>query len=162
MTTPVFIALGGNLGDRAARLDAALARLGVAMHVEIRSPLYETAPLYVTDQPAFLNQVVGGRTALTALALLDRLQDIERALGRVPGERFGPRAIDLDILYYGDAIIDRPPSLVIPHPRIAERRFVLQPLADIASAHRDPATGKTVAEMLAALPPSDDVRAWVA
>jgi len=160
VTTPVFIALGGNLGDRAAQLDAALARLGEAMTVEACSPIYETAPLYVTDQPAFLNQVVGGRTALAALALLGRLQEIERLLGRAPSERNGPRAIDLDILYYGDAIIDRPPALVIPHPRIAERRFVLQPLADIAPSHRDPVTGMSVTEMLAALPPSDEVRRW--
>jgi 2-amino-4-hydroxy-6-hydroxymethyldihydropteridine diphosphokinase len=162
MTTPIFIALGGNIGDRAARLDAALTRLDDVMTVVARSPVYETAPLYVTDQPAFLNMVVGGRTALAVVALLERLQEIERALGRAPGARNGPRAIDLDILYYGDATIDRPPTLVIPHPRIAERRFVLQPLADIAPAHRDPATGMTVTEMLAALPPSDDVQRWEA
>ena len=92
--------------------------------------------------------------ALAALALLERLQAIERALGRVPAEPNSPRAIDLDILYYGNAIIRQPPNLIVPHSRIAERRFVLQPLADIAPAHRDPATGLTVTEMLAALPPS--------
>ena len=154
MTIPVFIALGGNLGDRAVQLAAARARLGSVMTLDACSPVYESAPLYVTDQPDFLNQVVGGRTALAALALLERLQAIERALGRVPAEPNSPRAIDLDILYYGDAIIRQPPNLIVPHPRIAERRFVLQPLADIAPAHRDPATGLTVTEMLAALPPS--------
>ena len=138
MTTPVFIALGGNLGDRAAQLAAARALLGAVMTLDSCSPVYETAPLYVTDQPAFLNQVVGGHTALAARALLERLQAIERALGRVPSEPNGPRAIDLDVLYYGDAIISQPPVLVVPHPRIAERRFILQPLADIAPAHRDP------------------------
>ena len=154
MTIPVFIALGGNLGDRAVQLAAARAQLGAVMTLDACSPVYESAPLYVTDQPDFLNQVVGGRTALAALALLERLQAIERALGRVPAEPNSPRAIDLDILYYGDAIIRQPPNLIVPHPRIAERRFVLQPLADIAPAHRDPATGLTVTEMLAALPPS--------
>ena len=160
MTTPVYIALGGNLGDRAAQLAAAVSRLGDVMTLQACSPIYETVPLHVTDQPDFLNQVVGGRTALAALALLERLQEIERALGRAPSERFSPRVIDLDILYYGDERFDRPPALVIPHPRIAERRFVLQPLADIAPAHRDPVTNRTVAEMLAALPPSDDIRRW--
>ncbi len=160
MTTPVFIALGGNLGDRAAQLNAALALLGEAMTIDACSPVYETAPLYVADQPAFLNQVVAGQTVLSAAALLERLQEIERALGRAPSPRNGPRAIDLDILYFGDAVIDRPPTLIVPHRRVAERRFVLQPLADIAPAQCDPVTGLTVAEMLAALPPSDDVRRW--
>ena len=162
MTIPVFIALGGNLGDRAAQLKAALSRLGAVMSLDTCSPVYETAPLYVTGQPAFLNQAVGGRTALAALALLERLKAIERALGRVPAEPNGPRVIDLDILYYGDAVIRQPPTLVVPHPRIAERRFVLQPLADIAPLHRDPATGMTVAGMLAALPLSGNVRRWEA
>lgn len=157
MTARVFVALGSNLGDRAAQLDAAIGRLSERVRIDRRSPVYETAPLYVTDQPAFLNVVVSGETELGPASLLAATQAIERALGRVRGRRFGPRAIDLDILFYGDAVVDTP-DLVVPHPRIPERRFVLQPLNDIAPDWRHPVTGQTVAEMLASLPPDDDVK----
>lgn len=157
MSVPVFIALGSNLGDRAAQVAAALERLSAVATIEKRSPVYETAPKYVTDQPAFLNMVVLARTGLAPLALLAATQSIEKALGRMPGQRFGPRAMDLDILFFGDDVIDLP-SLAVPHPRIAERRFVLQPLNDIATQLRHPETGASVAEMLAALPPDADVR----
>jgi 2-amino-4-hydroxy-6-hydroxymethyldihydropteridine diphosphokinase len=157
MSVPVYIALGSNLGDRAAQIAAALERLSAVATIEKRSPVYETAPKYVTDQPAFLNMAVLARTGLAPLALLAATQSIEKALGRMPGQRFGPRAIDLDILFFGDDVIDLP-SLAVPHPRIAERRFVLQPLNDIAAQFRHPETGASVAEMLAALPPDADVR----
>ena len=159
--TEVFIALGGNLGDRSAMLAAGLERLAAFVDVTRRSKIYETAPKYVTDQPAFLNMAVAGRTALPPEPLLAALQAIEQELGRVKGRRFGPRAIDLDILFYGGDQIDSP-TLIVPHPRIGERRFVLQPLMDIAPGHVHPKTGATVAAMLAALQPDDDVRLYEA
>ena len=142
----VFLALGANLGDREAMLERALEGLADAVTLTARSRIYETAPMYVTDQPAFLNMAVRGRTQLAPLPLLRRLKALEQALGRQPGLRNGPRLIDLDILYYGERLLDLP-DLSIPHPRLAERAFVLHPLADIAPDWRDPRTGLTVAEM---------------
>ena len=153
----VFIALGGNQGDRPALLAAALDLLTDVVRVVERSPVYETAPKYVTEQPAFLNMVVEGRTELAPEPLLDALKAIENGLGRVAGQRYGPRPIDLDILFYDDMIMETD-RLTIPHPRLQERRFVLQPLADIAAGHRYPGSGKSVADLLAALPVADDVR----
>lgn len=155
----VFIALGGNQGDRSALLAAALDALSEHVGIETRSPIYETAAKYVTDQPDFLNMVIEGDTALTPEGLLDALKEIEGLLGRRADPRYGPRPIDLDILFY-DAVRMDTPRLTIPHPRIAERRFVLQPLCDIAANLRHPVTGGTVAEMLAALPPETDVRPY--
>lgn len=148
--TRVYIALGSNLGDRMANLEAAVVALAPAVNVLTRSPVYDTDPKYVTDQPRFLNMVLEAETDLSAPALLAFLKDIEARLGRVPGERFGPRPIDLDIVYYGDEQIDLP-NLTVPHPRLAERAFVLRPLADIAPKTIDPTTGIPVADMLASL-----------
>ncbi len=153
----VYIALGGNLGDRAATMVSALERLSRIMTISRRSETYETAPKYVADQPPFLNMAVCGNTDLAPEPLLDSLKSIETALGRVAGQRFGPRPIDLDILFYDSEQIDTP-RLTVPHPRLPERRFVLQPLADIAPDLRHPVSGLTVAEMLDALPADDDVR----
>ena len=148
--TLVHVALGGNLGDRLATLEAAIAALAPEVTVLKRSPIYETDPKYVTDQPRFLNMALSAETALAAPALLVFLKSIEKSLGRGPGERYGPRPIDLDIVFFGDKLIDRP-DLTVPHPRLAERAFVLRPLADIASAVIHPATGLSVGEMLDAL-----------
>lgn len=150
----VFLALGSNLGDRAANLEAAIAALAPDIAVRDRSPVYETDPKYVTDQPRFLNMVVHGETGLDAMALLHRLKEIEAALGRTPTIRFGPRVIDLDIVFYGDEVFETA-DLVIPHAALAERAFVLRPLADLAPAKCHPANGRTVREMLQALPPED-------
>ena len=129
----VYLALGGNMGDRAANLAEAIRRLGEAVEIDAQSALYETAPMYVTDQPAFLNMAVRGTTRLDPAALLGFLKGIEESLGRdLGGLRFGPRPIDVDILLYADRVVAEP-ELEIPHPRMAERAFVLCPLADIAA-----------------------------
>jgi 2-amino-4-hydroxy-6-hydroxymethyldihydropteridine diphosphokinase len=148
--TRVYIALGSNLGDRLGNLEKAIAMLAPAVTVVERSPIYDTDPKYVTDQPRFLNMVLAAETELDPPALLALLKDIEASLGRTPGERFGPRPIDLDIVFFGEEIVDLP-QLTVPHPRLAERAFVLRPLADIAPALPDPASGATVAQMLESL-----------
>lgn len=153
----VFLGLGTNLGDRFANLRAAVDALGAVAEVEALSRVYETAPLYVTDQPAFLNMAARARTGLDPAGLLRRLKDIENGLGRVASVRYGPRLIDLDILLYGDAVVEAA-DLVIPHPRLPERRFALAPLADVGAEARHPLAGRTVADMLSALPADDDVR----
>lgn len=150
----VFVALGSNLGNRVDNLSQAMKALEGFMTMSAWSPVYDTAPEYVTDQPRFLNMVVRGETALSAPDLLVRLKQVEADLGRVAGQRFGPRPIDLDILFYGDAVIDLP-DLTVPHPRLAERVFVLRPLADIAPGKRHPVTGRTVVEMFADLTGGD-------
>ena len=157
--TEIFLALGSNLGDRAANLEAAIAALAPDVEVLERSPVYESDPKYVTDQPPFLNMALRGRTGLDAAALLRRLKDIEAALGRKPTARYGPRVIDLDIVFYGDEIVETP-DLVVPHPAMSERAFVLRPLADLAPDKRHPATGRTVRDMLDALARDDGLRRY--
>jgi len=150
---PVYLGLGTNLGDRAANLSAALAALADIARVTDLSSVWETAPMHVVDQPAFLNMAVAGTTALEPLALLDRVKEIETRLGRVASVRYGPRLIDIDILAMGDEAIDSE-RLTLPHPRIGERLFVLAPLAEIAPALR--VAGDSVAALLARLPADDD------
>lgn len=143
----VFIALGSNLGDRQENLNRALEALTASVSITTRSSIQETDPAYVLDQPSFLNMVIAGETGLPAEALLSELKRIEDDLGRVPTRRNGPRVIDLDILYYGDQVknTDR---LIVPHPRIAERLFVLEPLAEIAPGLRHPVLKMTTRELL--------------
>jgi GTP cyclohydrolase-4 len=129
--TTVYIAVGSNLGDRRSNLLEAIRQLRQKVSVERLSSVYETEPAYVTDQPRFLNMVLQGRTDLSPRELLEFLKGIERRMGRIGGERYGPRPIDLDILLYGDLRVDEP-DLTIPHPRLTERAFVLVPLAEIA------------------------------
>lgn len=159
--TQVYIALGSNLGDRAGNLDAAIAALPPSVTAIRGSPVYETAPQYVTDQPAFLNMVLCGETVLDPEALLRRLKDIENDLGRTPAARYGPRLIDLDIVFFGDRVVDTP-DLAIPHPRLAERVFVLKPLSDIAPGAVHPVTGATVRQMLDKLPDNAGIRPYTA
>lgn len=151
----VFLGLGTNLGDRSANLRAAIAALAELGDVAAQSRVYETAPMLVLDQPAFLNMAARLETGLDPVDLLAGLKEIEQRLGRVESVRYGPRLIDLDILFY-DALVMDEPHLTIPHPRLPERRFALAPLADIAASLRHPLEGKSVAELLAALPAAQD------
>ena len=141
------LALGSNLGDRLNNLSAAIACLRQSIEILTLSPIYETAPLYVVEQPAFLNMAILARTELAPHQLLARAKEVERGLGRQPTFRYGPRAIDIDILFVGAAVIATD-DLEIPHPRLPERRFALAPLADIAPQWRHPVTGLTALEML--------------
>jgi 2-amino-4-hydroxy-6-hydroxymethyldihydropteridine diphosphokinase len=130
-----YLALGANLGDRRAAIEAAVAALADAgVRVAARSPLYETDPVTPDPQPPYLNAAARVETALPARALLDLCLDVERALGRVrpPGRTAAARVIDIDLLLYADAVIDEPPALVVPHPRLLARPFVRIPLADVA------------------------------
>ncbi len=152
----VLLGLGSNLGRRQDHLRRALTALAERLEITATSPVYETAPMYLTQQPRFLNMVVGGETAMPAAALLAWLKSLEARLGRTASVRFGPRAIDLDILFYGREVVATP-TLTIPHPRLAERAFVLRPLADIAPRRRHPVTGRRVDEMLADLRETTEV-----
>ena len=143
----VFIALGSNLGNRQENLDRALEALAASVKIISQSSVYETDPAYVLDQPSFLNMVVAGETGFSAEALLSELKRIEAVLGRAPARRNGPRLIDLDVLYYSDHVIETD-RLIVPHPRIAERLFVLEPLAEIAPDLRHPVSNMTTREML--------------
>ena len=147
----VYLSLGTNLGDRSANLRNTVVALETErIHVTATSSLYETEPQDLHDQPWFLNQVAACETMLFPMQLLSLLERLERQLGRVrmPGARpKGPRLIDLDILLYGSSIIESP-RLQVPHPRMLERRFVLQPLAEIAPDLRHPRTGKPLASYL--------------
>jgi len=127
----VFLALGTNLGDRGANLAQALGEISSIASIQKESSIYETPPWGVTDQPAFLNQVVGVETSLSPVELLMAVKDIEIKMGRVPSVRFGPRLIDIDILLYDDTVLNIP-TLTLPHPRMLERAFVLVPLLEIA------------------------------
>lgn len=143
----VFIALGGNLGDRRANLIDAISQLRQNVRIELASSVYETEPAYVTDQPRFYNMVLQGHTDLEPEELLRFLQAVERRLGRERTIRYGPRPIDLDILIYGDRQ-HQSDALIIPHPRIAERAFVLAPLAEIAPGLVFPGQTEPVAKLL--------------
>jgi 2-amino-4-hydroxy-6-hydroxymethyldihydropteridine diphosphokinase len=144
--TTAFVGLGANLGNREKAIRAAADELGARRLSTIR----ETEPWGLADQPRFLNAVAELHTELTPRQLLDRLLDVERALGRVrEGPRWGPRAIDLDLLLYGERRIDEP-GLTVPHPRLHERLFVLEPLAELAPDAVVPGLGK-VSELLTKL-----------
>ncbi|HWQ55935.1 MAG TPA: 2-amino-4-hydroxy-6-hydroxymethyldihydropteridine diphosphokinase [Bryobacteraceae bacterium] len=153
-----YLGLGSNLGDRQGTLRAALDALPAPdLRVLRVSPVYETEPMDVRNQPWFLNLAVEIETSLLPRQLLARTQKIELQLGRRRTTPKGPRTIDIDILYYGGFIVHSP-DLEIPHPRIEERRFVLAPLAELAPDYRDPRTRRTIRELLDAAPPDQVVR----
>ena len=151
--TTVYLGLGSNLGDRRRNLEAALEALRAHPQIAVSavSSFLETDPVGgPPGQGKFLNAAAGIETDLSPETLLEELKRVERALGRTPGPRWGPREIDLDILLYSDTILETG-TLVIPHPRMRERRFVLAPLAEIAPTARDPVTGLSVRDLLARL-----------
>jgi len=142
----VYLALGTNLGNRADNLHRALDALRRTFTVEAVSPWYETEPAYVLDQPRFYNLVCRATTTLKPLDVLRALKQMESDLGRLVAVRYGPRVIDLDLLFYDDVILDRP-EITVPHPRLPERAFVLVPLADIAPKLMHPKLGLTVSDL---------------
>jgi 2-amino-4-hydroxy-6-hydroxymethyldihydropteridine diphosphokinase len=148
-----YVGLGANIGDRRATLRRAVAALGGLGRVSAASRLWESEPMYVTDQPAFLNAVVGVEIAASGPEeIVHQLQRIERDLGRTPSRRFGPRAIDLDLLLIaGSPVVSHDADVVVPHPRLAERRFALAPLAELAPDEIEPRSGRTIADLLDAV-----------
>jgi 2-amino-4-hydroxy-6-hydroxymethyldihydropteridine diphosphokinase len=138
-----FIGLGSNLGDRERAIEDALRLLDAHLGIEVVavSQIRETDPVGVMDQPRFLNAAARLETSLAARTLLNRLLGVERELGRVRAERYGPRTIDLDLLVYGDEVVDEP-GLRVPHPRLHERRFVLEPLNDLDPELEVPGFGR--------------------
>ena len=131
---PILLGLGSNLGERFDNLTSAIKALTPEIMVQTISPTYETQPLYVTQQPEFLNLLVRATTTLSPISLLDSIQALEVELGRKPSVRFGPRIIDIDIIDY-DSLILNLESLTIPHPRMHERLFVLRPLINLSLIH---------------------------
>jgi len=145
-----YLSLGSNLGDRAANLRAAVAQLGVAGWLLAVSALYETEPVDVPDQPWFLNCVAAIETDKTPRELLNLALRVEASMGRLRMREKGARNIDIDVVLFGDYVVDEP-GLKIPHPAMHRRRFVLEPLVEIAPESRHPGLGKTTRELLAAL-----------
>jgi 2-amino-4-hydroxy-6-hydroxymethyldihydropteridine diphosphokinase len=156
----VHLSLGSNIGDRAENIERAIEMLGThGVRVTRQSSLYETEPLELRDQPWFLNCVVEAETELMPRQLMNTLLEIERDMGRTRRVPKGPRVIDMDILFFGASEL-RTPELEIPHPRMAERRFVLVPFAEIAPEARHPTLQKSVAQLLAETPDHSEVRLW--
>lgn len=154
-----YLGLGTNLGDREANLRRALALLGCQMSVTRVSSLYETEPWGYANQPRFLNAACAVETALPPLELLAAVKGVEHEMGRVPTFHLGPRLIDIDILFYADQVVSLP-GLVVPHHAVAQRAFVLVPLAEIAPELVHPTLGKAVRELLMEVEGKEGVRLW--
>ncbi|OGL43560.1 MAG: 2-amino-4-hydroxy-6-hydroxymethyldihydropteridine diphosphokinase [Candidatus Schekmanbacteria bacterium RBG_16_38_10] len=143
-----YISIGSNLGDRTYFINTAINYLTASKNITIlrQSSIYETEPEGKIDQPKFLNCIVELETKYTSIELLHKLQEIENKLGRVRAERWGPRTLDMDILFYGNEIVDCE-KLTIPHPLIAERRFVLEPLSELIPDFEHPISHKKISEL---------------
>jgi 2-amino-4-hydroxy-6-hydroxymethyldihydropteridine diphosphokinase len=157
MSKTVYLSLGSNVGDREQNLRDAISRLGPVGRVVSVSSFYETEPVEVTEQPWFVNCAVEVETAKTPQEVMAILLGIEEKMGRRRSGKKGPRAIDMDILLFDDMVVDAP-TLSIPHPAMRERRFVLEPLAEIAPGARHPGLKRTVRELLDGLPAGQVVR----
>jgi 2-amino-4-hydroxy-6-hydroxymethyldihydropteridine diphosphokinase len=153
----VYLALGSNLGDRIGNMTSAVERLSQKMTIKKLSSIYETEPVYYKEQPLCLNAALSAVTELDSFELLRFVKSIESDLGRQPSFRNAPRTIDIDILFYGDRVVQTE-ELAIPHPRIAERAFVLVPLSEIAPRLVHPLLQKRVSELLAVVEGVDGVR----
>jgi len=154
-----YLGLGSNMGNRQKNLDKALDFLSQRLRVERVSSIYDTEPVGSINQPRFLNLVCQVHTRLAPTELLTLAKGIELKLGRAPGKVNTPRPIDIDILFYDDQVIETP-ELVIPHPRLTERAFVLIPLAEIAPDLVHPVSGKTVRELLHGITETQGVLKW--
>lgn len=157
MRKTVYLSLGSNLGDRAANLREAVSRLAGLGHVSAVSSFYETEPVEVAAQPWFLNCAVQMETEKMPRQMMAAVLAIEQEMGRQRKQDKGPRTIDIDILLFGTSIIDIP-TLTVPHPRLHERRFVLEPLTEIAPDARHPVFRRTIRELRDALPAGQTVR----
>jgi len=159
MTNIAYLSLGSNLGDREAQLRAALDRLQTEGRIVSVSSFDETEPVEFTDQAWFLNCAVALETTDTPAQLMAAILRIEQQMGRQRIQRKGPRTIDIDILLFGDSILDTP-ALTVPHAAMHQRRFVLQPLAEIAPTVQHPVLKQTMQELLDALPAGQTVRKY--
>ena len=154
-----YLALGTNLGDRAENLRKAMDALGEFFEVIAVSPVYETEPVYHLDQPRFYNQCCRATTTLSSQDALAHLKQTESQLGRTAGERFGPRLIDLDLLFFDDLVLETA-ELTVPHPLLHERAFVLVPLNDVATEVYHPTLGMTIGQLLGQLPEAERRKVW--
>jgi 2-amino-4-hydroxy-6-hydroxymethyldihydropteridine diphosphokinase len=157
MLNPAYLSLGSNVGDREMNLREAIQRLKTLGRVIAVSSFYESEPMEFTEQPWFVNCAVALETSLSASQLMTGVLEIEREMGRQRVQKKGPRSIDIDILLFGDLIVNTS-DLTIPHPAMAERRFVLEPLAEIAGQAWHPVLKKTIGELLHDLPAGQIVR----
>jgi 2-amino-4-hydroxy-6-hydroxymethyldihydropteridine diphosphokinase len=155
--TLVYLSLGSNLGNREVHLQEAQCRLGAVGRVAAVSSFYETEPVELTEQPWFLNCAVALETDLTPSELIVAILGIEEAMGRRRVQKKGPRVIDIDILLFGDSVLNSA-ELTVPHPAMHERRFVLEPLAEIAPNVRHPVFNETIRQLRDALVPGQMVR----
>ncbi|MFC2059371.1 2-amino-4-hydroxy-6-hydroxymethyldihydropteridine diphosphokinase [Chloroflexota bacterium] len=154
---PVYLGLGSNMGNREGNLSKAVKQMGEKVIIKALSSIYETDPVGYEQQPKFLNAVISGTTELDPFDLLNFIKSLESALGRVPNFQNGPRTIDIDILFY-DNIALNTPQLTIPHPRLAERAFVLVPLSEIAPDLICPLRQKKISVLLANVEDRDGVK----
>lgn len=160
MNQQVYLSLGSNIGDRQSYLRDAIARLESIGKVVAVSSMYETEPVEFTAQPWFMNCVVALTTEMTPAQLMAAILRIEQQMGRRRAQEKGPRTIDIDILLFGDTVVDSP-ELTIPHPALHQRRFVLEPLAEIAPETQHPLLHHTIRELRDALPRGQEVRRLV-